>query len=169
MNNLCSASDPATTTLIFVFLVSTSYNSLAIWRRRLTIPPSIQLRLNIRIEAVKKELRKKTHIIRLKCVLLHLTPCVSKAHRYMMYRSPALRPDPLPPARIKVIPPSRTPTPAPAPAPPPEVKTVVIQEPGSHDVIIVPQEKEVVVPKKKKVKWWQIWKRIRWGSDDGNG
>ncbi|KAF8309371.1 hypothetical protein DL93DRAFT_2063046 [Clavulina sp. PMI_390] len=58
--------DPATTTVVFVFLVSDSYASAAMWRRLLTLPPSIQLSLSIPIESVKAELKKKTHVIHVK-------------------------------------------------------------------------------------------------------
>ncbi|KAF8342955.1 uncharacterized protein EI90DRAFT_2902635, partial [Cantharellus anzutake] len=59
--------DPTTTTVVFVFLVSNSYSSMAIWRKLLTIPPSIQLRMNVPLEKLKRELLKTTNIIQIKC------------------------------------------------------------------------------------------------------
>jgi len=58
--------DPATTTLVFVFLVSPSYNSVAIWRRKLSIPLSLQLRMSKPLEQIKKDLGKSTSIIYIK-------------------------------------------------------------------------------------------------------
>lgn len=48
--------DPATTALVFVFLVSKSGSSVAIWRRKVSIPPSLQLKHNIEIQRIKRKL-----------------------------------------------------------------------------------------------------------------
>ncbi|KAG8897542.1 hypothetical protein FRC01_011294 [Tulasnella sp. 417] len=48
--------DPATTALVFVFLVSKSGSSVAIWRRKVTIPTSLQLKHNIEIQRIKRNM-----------------------------------------------------------------------------------------------------------------
>ncbi|KAG8989474.1 hypothetical protein FRB90_002219 [Tulasnella sp. 427] len=48
--------DPATTALVFVFLVSKSGSSVAIWRRKVSIPPSLQLKHSLAIQRIKRDM-----------------------------------------------------------------------------------------------------------------
>ncbi|KAG8929740.1 hypothetical protein FRC02_005129 [Tulasnella sp. 418] len=48
--------DPATTVLIFAFLVSKTGSSVGIWRRKVSIPTSLQLKHGAEVERVKKEI-----------------------------------------------------------------------------------------------------------------
>ncbi|KAG8857212.1 hypothetical protein FRB96_005887 [Tulasnella sp. 330] len=58
--------DPNTTVLVFVFLVSKSGSSVGIWRRKVPIPPSLQIKHNTEIESVKKEIaRTKPPVLRI--------------------------------------------------------------------------------------------------------
>jgi hypothetical protein len=60
------------TTLVFIFLVSRSGESLAIWRRKFTVPPSEQLRRDLELRRVALEAQRRGQIyeIDLKYVLL---------------------------------------------------------------------------------------------------
>jgi hypothetical protein len=59
-----TAYDPLTTSLVFVFLVSESGNSIAMWRRKLSIPPSLQLRHATDVDRIKAQMRQQPHIIK---------------------------------------------------------------------------------------------------------
>ncbi|KAG8994310.1 hypothetical protein FRB94_009966 [Tulasnella sp. JGI-2019a] len=50
--------DPSTTVLVFVFLVSKTGSSVGIWRRKVPIPPSLQLKHNLEIDSVKREIAR---------------------------------------------------------------------------------------------------------------
>jgi len=56
--------NPANTCLVFVFLVSKSGNSLGIWRRKLTVPHSLQSTHQAQIRAVEADLRDKVYIVK---------------------------------------------------------------------------------------------------------
>jgi hypothetical protein len=55
-------SDPGTTTLVFVFLLSRSGESMAIWRRKFTVPPSEQLRRQIELRRVALDAQRRGQI-----------------------------------------------------------------------------------------------------------
>ncbi|CAE6400263.1 unnamed protein product [Rhizoctonia solani] len=54
--------DPSKTTLVFIFLMSRSGESMAIWRRKFTVPPSEQLRRNLELRKVAYEAQKRGQI-----------------------------------------------------------------------------------------------------------
>ncbi|CAE6428853.1 unnamed protein product [Rhizoctonia solani] len=51
--------DPSKTTLVFIFLMSRSGESMAIWRRKFTVPPSEQLSRNLELRKVAYEAQKR--------------------------------------------------------------------------------------------------------------
>ncbi|KAG8904586.1 hypothetical protein FRB99_001504 [Tulasnella sp. 403] len=55
--------DPHTTALVFVFLVSKTGSSVGIWRRKVSVPPSLQLKHANEVESVKKELERKGGVV----------------------------------------------------------------------------------------------------------
>ncbi|CEL57844.1 hypothetical protein RSOLAG1IB_02588 [Rhizoctonia solani AG-1 IB] len=55
-------SDPSKTTLVFIFLMSRSGESMAIWRRKFTVPPSEQLRRNLELRKVAYDAQKRGQI-----------------------------------------------------------------------------------------------------------
>ena len=54
--------DPATTTLVFIFLVSRSGESMAVWRRKFTVPASEQLRRNSDLRRVALNAERRGYI-----------------------------------------------------------------------------------------------------------
>lgn len=69
--------DPSITTLVFIFLLSRSGESLAIWRRKFTVPPSEQLRQNLELRRVAAEAQRRGQVyeIDLKYVIIFQTLC----------------------------------------------------------------------------------------------
>jgi len=59
-----AANNPAKTCLVFIFLISKSGNSLGIWRRKLTVPQSLQTAYQAQIRAVEADLRNKVYIVK---------------------------------------------------------------------------------------------------------
>ncbi|KAG8705529.1 hypothetical protein FRC08_001631 [Ceratobasidium sp. 394] len=55
-------SDPGLTTIVFIFLVSRSGESMAIWRRKFTIPTSERLRRDLDLRRVALEAQKRGQI-----------------------------------------------------------------------------------------------------------
>lgn len=51
--------DPSTQVLVFVFLLSQSGNSMAIWRRKLILPNNLRLAYGTQIAQAKRGLRSK--------------------------------------------------------------------------------------------------------------
>ena len=138
--------------MLFVYLVSDSYSSAAMWRRQLTLPPSVQLQMSIPLESLKAELRKTTNIIHLTYVLpFQLCVVLFELLTQCSIRSPALWN-----GATERTPSSTTASSRPTPKP------TVLKEIIRETVEVVPEE-----PKKKKPKWWQFWKRIKltWGDD----
>jgi len=56
--------DPETQVVVFVFLLSRSENSMAIWRRKITIPHSIRVAYGEALRNKKAELAQKKMVIR---------------------------------------------------------------------------------------------------------
>ncbi|CUA76834.1 hypothetical protein RSOLAG22IIIB_02310 [Rhizoctonia solani] len=54
--------DPSKTTLVFIFLMSRSGESMAIWRRKFTVPPSEQLNRNLELRKVAYEAQKRGQV-----------------------------------------------------------------------------------------------------------
>ncbi|KAH7344870.1 hypothetical protein B0J17DRAFT_702425 [Rhizoctonia solani] len=54
--------DPSTTTLVFIFLMSRSGESMAIWRRKFTVPPSEQLSRNLELRKVAYEAQRRGQV-----------------------------------------------------------------------------------------------------------
>ncbi|KAF8760948.1 Phosphate acyltransferase [Rhizoctonia solani] len=54
--------DPSKTTLVFIFLMSRSGESMAIWRRKFTVPPSEQLARNLELRKVAYEAQKRGQV-----------------------------------------------------------------------------------------------------------
>ncbi|KAF8609267.1 hypothetical protein BDV93DRAFT_518107 [Ceratobasidium sp. AG-I] len=54
--------DPATTTLVFIFLVSRSGESMAVWRRKFTVPASEQLRRNSDLRRVALNAERRGYL-----------------------------------------------------------------------------------------------------------
>lgn len=62
--------DPAVQVVVFVFLLSESGNSMAIWRRKINVPNNIRLMLQAEITLACAGLRKE------KDYVVHLDECV---------------------------------------------------------------------------------------------
>lgn len=55
--------DPAMEVLVFVFLLSQSGNSMAMWRRKLVVPNNMRLSYSAQISQAKAGLRKNYHVL----------------------------------------------------------------------------------------------------------
>jgi len=57
--------DPETQVVVFVFLLSESQNSMAIWRRKLSIPVSLRTQLGDALREKSNEIRERGMVIRI--------------------------------------------------------------------------------------------------------
>ncbi|KDQ11310.1 hypothetical protein BOTBODRAFT_114546 [Botryobasidium botryosum FD-172 SS1] len=60
--------DPATTTLVFVFLLSKSGNSAGIWRTQLLVPASLQVKYHFAVDKVKASIGHGRYRLKLEYV-----------------------------------------------------------------------------------------------------
>lgn len=74
----CDANyDPGEMVIVFIFLLSKTGNSMAIWRRKIAVPPDLKAKYASEVSALKASLRKESiHVDRLDSELGELTPMV---------------------------------------------------------------------------------------------
>lgn len=68
-------SNPLTTVLVFVFLLSRSGNSIGVWRRKLMVPPVLQMEYGDRLQEVKEELRGTQYRVKLRYIYYPFLTC----------------------------------------------------------------------------------------------
>jgi hypothetical protein len=56
-------SDPSTTFIVYVFLLSPSGNSMGIWRRKLPIPEELRNAYASQLEEVNDYVSRKPHVV----------------------------------------------------------------------------------------------------------
>jgi hypothetical protein len=126
--------DPAKEAVVFVFLLSKTGNSIAIWRRRIALPPDLVRQYANEIAAAKStmkhaSIRAAEYALR---HLLNILLLISALHR-----------NPLPPPPQVVIP----------EIPPP----VVVQPVVVKGTKLGKRRKDP--SSKQKKRWWQFWRK----------
>lgn len=119
--------DPSTTTLVFIFLVSRSGESMAIWRRKFTVPPSELLRRQSDLRRVSLDAQRRGLVYQ-----IDLNP-----PRMMTRPGPGLEPQPQP-----------------QPQPEPESESEseeLVEEPAEELVVVMPGKK-----KRRRFPWFKV-------------